>query len=76
MSANDVEAAFLLNHPILNAIFSQMERSAIEIAVSAKMGDDELRRSALGEVRAIRSVRQKLDLIAKGRANLPDDTGA
>ena len=54
------EAKYLLNNELLNGIFDRMERDAIELAISARLGDDEMRRTALGEVRAIRSVRQNL----------------
>jgi len=54
------EAKYLLDNELLNGIFDRMERDAIELAISARLGDDEMRRTALGEVRAIRSVRQNL----------------
>lgn len=73
MAKHSGEALRLLNHPILVALFDEQEKNALERAVTAKLDDDETRRTALGEVRAIRSVRRKLDLAAQGRVTLPDD---
>ena len=70
------EAARLLKHPMLVAMFDQHEKDAMERAINAPVGDDETRRAATGEVRAIRSVRQKLALAAEGRVRLPNDPGA
>lgn len=65
---NPGEAEYLLANDTLNEIFDQMERDATERAIYAKLADDELRRLALGEVRAIRSVREEL------RARIRDAT--
>lgn len=76
MSQFNSEADGLLRNPLLVALFADIEKSALEMAVNAKLGDDETRRNALAEVRAIRSVRMKLSLGAQGRATLPGDTNA
>lgn len=64
------EAQYLLDNELLKEIFDQIEQTAIESAVCAKVGDDETRRNATGEVRAIRSVRQKLKLLLSDKASL------
>lgn len=69
------KAEQLLKDPDLVALFDQLERQSLESAINAKIGDDEARRNFLGEVRAIRSVRQKLALAASKAINLHGDTG-
>lgn len=60
------EAKYLCDHEGLNEIFDGLERDALELCVNCPVGDDETRREATGEVRAIRSVRRKLKaLLAK-----------
>ena len=54
------EAEYLLNNDLLKEIFDKLESDALETAVNAPLIDDETRRIATGEVRAIRSVRRKL----------------
>jgi hypothetical protein len=54
------EAQYLSDNETLNKIFDDLERDAIEICVNCPISDDETRRNASGEVRAIRSVRRKL----------------
>ena len=61
------EAMRLVRHPIIQAIFDELEADAMEIAVQAKMKDDETRRSMMNEIRAIRALRQKLKSLAKGK---------
>lgn len=68
------EADRLLNHPILVGIFADLEKTAVERAINAKLGDDETRRNSLAEARAIRSVRQQLSLAAQGKIKLAGDT--
>lgn len=63
------EAKYLLDNELLNKIFDQIERDAIELAIGSKLGDDETRRNAMGEVRAIRSVRWKLKSLAGDKTN-------
>jgi hypothetical protein len=65
------EAQFLLDSEVIKDIFAQIERDAMELCVNAPLGDDETRRDASGEVRAIRRVRQKLEALAKAKTNLP-----
>lgn len=54
------ELQYLVDHPDLSKIFDDVERAAVEAAVSAPLNDDETRRNLMAEVRAIRSVRRKL----------------
>lgn len=54
------ELEHLRDHPVLNRIFDDLEEAAFSQAVTAKINDDETRRNFMAEVRAIRSVRQKL----------------
>lgn len=54
------EAQYLHDSELLKAIFDELERDAVELCVNCPVGDDETRRAASGEVRAIRSVRRKL----------------
>ena len=67
MSAS--EAQFLLDSTTVQEIFVQLERDALETAISAKLDDDECRRCALGEVRAIRSLRRKLEALVRAKTN-------
>lgn len=76
MPRHSGEALRLLQHPILVALFDEQEKDALERAINAQPGDDETRRTATGEVRAIRSVRRKLHLAAEGRVTLPNDPDA
>lgn len=57
------EAKYLHDSELLNKIFDQIERDAVEAAINAGLGDDETRRNATGEARAIRSVRRKLKVL-------------
>lgn len=63
------EAEYLLNNDLLIEIFARIERDAVEMAVNAPVGDDETRRNATGEVRAIRSVRRKLQALCRAATN-------
>ena len=54
------EAKYLHDSELLNEIFDKMEANAFEWAVGVPFADDESRRIAIAEVRAIRSVRGKL----------------
>jgi len=65
------EAERLLNHPLFNEIFDGLENDAMEVAVQAKPSDDETRRTSMNEIRAIRSLRQKLKTLAEGKTTLP-----
>jgi hypothetical protein len=70
------EAQYLLDNELLKEIFDQLERIAIETGINAKIGDDELRRLAASEVRAIRSVRLKLKSLLSDKTNQRTDTVA
>jgi hypothetical protein len=60
------EAQYLHDNELLAEIFATIERDAIELCINAPMDADEIRRCAMGEVRAIRSVQRKLKaLLAK-----------
>ena len=61
------EAERLADDPILKSILDELEENAMEIAVHAKIHDDETRRSTMNEIRAIRNLRQKIKEIAKGK---------
>ena len=67
MSAS--EAQFLIDSTTVQEIFVQLERDALETAIGAKLDDDECRRCALGEVRAIRSLRRKLEALVRAKTN-------
>jgi hypothetical protein len=65
------EADQLLGSALLQETLSQIEAEAMERAVDARSDDDETRRSALCEVRAIRSVRGQLEAILKPLTKAP-----
>ena len=65
MSEHRGEAEYLLNSRLLKHIFADIEADALERAVNAKPSDDELRRTATQEVRAIRAVQRQLEVLAK-----------
>jgi len=65
------EAQRLHSDPFLNKILDQMEASAFERCVNAKPSDDEARRAASTEVRAIRSLRTQLKTLAEGKTKRP-----
>lgn len=67
MSAS--EAQFLIDSTTVQEIFAQIERDALETAIGAKLDDDECRRCALGEVRAIRSLKRKLEALVRAKTN-------
>lgn len=55
-----LEAEQLLGNELLQRILSDIERDAVELAISAHLTDHELRASAMAEVRASRSLVAKL----------------
>lgn len=61
MSDNRGAAEYLRDHPLLGEIFDGLEKDATERAIHAKPDDDETRRDALHQVRAIRNVRAELE---------------
>lgn len=65
MSQPNGEAEQLLNSKLLNEIFDGLERDAIEDGINADLSDDEQRRISSMEVRAIRSLRGKLQALAE-----------
>ena len=67
------EAEYLLNNELLNEIFAGIERDALELGINASTADDEKRRCAMGEVRAIRSVREKLKALLRVKTNPAPD---
>lgn len=64
------EAMALTKSNLLREIFDEIEHAAIEMAVHAYAEDDESRRTAMNEVRAIRNVREKLKDLAEAKATL------
>lgn len=58
-------AQAILSIPYFNALWDEIERAATEQCIRADMNDDETRRNAAAEVRAIRKVRDRLTSIAK-----------
>lgn len=65
------DAEMLLNHPLINQIFDGLEADAMETSVYANPSDDETRRTAMNEVRAIRALRLKLKTLAEGKTTQP-----
>lgn len=62
-------ARMILDHEIVGEIFDDMEREAMNNAVTAKITDHETAAAWLGEVRAIRKFRDNLRfLISMGEA--------
>jgi len=59
----------LVDSPLLNSIFDKLEQEATERAISALPGDDETRRIATEQVRAMRLVRAELKSLANGKTN-------
>jgi hypothetical protein len=73
LTKNNVTVAErLLAEPLFNEILSELENEALNMAVQVPLTDSESVQAWLGEVRAIRSLRQRLRvLIARAKAN-PD----
>lgn len=69
------EAQTLLDSPLLQKIFDDLEAEAFEGIIAAKQADDETRRLLSMEVQAIRSVRRQLAERAAGKAK-PRRTGS
>jgi len=61
----------LVNSPLLNEILDGFERDAIDAAINAHPSDDETRRVATTEARAIQSLRGKLLSLSKGTTKPP-----
>lgn len=63
------EAEYLLNHPLLQDIFGELEHEATEAAIET---DNTVARDMLvREVRTIRNLRQKLKTLAEGKTTRP-----
>jgi hypothetical protein len=56
------EAAILRDNTLLTAILAEIERDGVETAVSASITDHETRGAAMAEIRAARSLSDKLRL--------------
>lgn len=54
-----------LEIPLFTELMDELEKAAINQCINAPINDDETRRNAAAEVRAIRSVRSRLESIAK-----------
>lgn len=66
MSEHRGEAEYLLDNQLLQKIFAKLEADALERAVNAQASDDEARRIATQEVRAIRAVQRQLRAFVEG----------
>jgi len=53
-----------LEIPFFRVLFDEIEQAATNQCIHAHMNDDETRRNAAAEVRAIRTVRSRLESIA------------
>lgn len=62
------EARALLNSELLKELLDKLEQENLNAAVNADIKDDETRRARLGEVRAIRSFRTRLQALLRDRA--------
>lgn len=71
LSRENVEAAkALLDHPVINEIFSSLERDAIEGAMNAGPLEHDLRFALLKEAQIVRSLRSKLTTLVAREAGL------
>lgn len=59
------EARFIAEHPALIAALAMLEHDAVERAISADPRDDQTRRLALDEARAIRALRSRLAALGR-----------
>jgi hypothetical protein len=53
----------LLKHPVIFKLFDELEDSRLNEAVTCRPTDTDKINAALGEVRAVRNLRQTLELI-------------
>lgn len=58
-------AQAVLEIPFFGKLWDELEQAATSACIYAKMNDDETRRNAAAEVRAIRQVRDRLTSLAK-----------
>lgn len=56
-------ALSLLKHSVIHKLFDELEASRLNEAVTAKPVETDKINAALGEVRAVRSLRRSLELI-------------
>lgn len=59
------EARFVAEHPALIAALAMLEQDAVERAIAADPADDQIRRLALDEARAIRALRARLAALGR-----------
>lgn len=69
MTTQDRQAAAraaqaILSIPFFHALWDDLEQAAINQCIHAHMNDDETRRNAAAEVRAIKTIRSRLEAIA------------
>lgn len=69
-------AKSLLEHPLINEIFDDMERDAVNAAVNVSALEHELRLVLLMEVKVIRNLRSKLLLLKAREASLAEDSAS
>lgn len=59
------QARFITEHPALVAALADIEHDALERAIAADPADDQARRLALDEARAIRALRARLAALGR-----------
>lgn len=70
-------ARMILQHPLTSEILDDLEKSAIDSAVNAKVADEITPAAYLAEVRAIRSFRSRLQfIVGDGEAALQREKAA
>ena len=68
-------ARMILEHPIVNEIFDDMERDMMNAAINTKSIDTDLTAACLAEIRAIRKFKSTLNfLVTNGEATLKRNT--
>lgn len=50
----------IITNPLTETLLAEIEKSAMETGISAKLTDDETRAAAMAEVRAVRAFRRNL----------------
>lgn len=68
------DAKMLIDHPLVNEIFDALEREAMSAAINAAPLEHDLRAARMAEIRAIRSLRQRLRLLVAESAALTPRT--
>ena len=69
-------AQTVLEIPFFLALWDDLERAATNQCINAHMNDDETRRNSAAEVRAIRTVRSRLEAISKEGQSAPQSRQA